>query len=327
MKRPLISIIVPVYNVEKYLDKCVDSIVKQSYENIQIILVDDGSLDRCPKLCDAWKKKDERIIVIHKCNGGLSDARNIGLEHASGDYIAFVDSDDYIDINMYQYLLDKMVEYDCDIIQCDFRKIDESDNYIKSFDMIPKYSEFNREESIVSLIDESCINQMVWNKLYKRFIFDDLRFEVGKYNEDDFFMYQALNKCKKVGCVDYKFYYYLIRDTSIMGKKFSLKRLDGLEARFRRYLFIQKKYSQYANKEKVLYWLYIIYIYQKVLKIENMEECKKACSIVKNYFSKIKNDSISIKNTSIKTRVWIYLSSISLDLVCKIRNILKINCD
>lgn len=326
MENPLISVIVPIYKVEQYLDKCITSIVNQTYKNLEIILVDDGSPDNCPTICDKWKELDNRIIVIHKENGGLSDARNAGLDICKGDYIAFVDSDDYIHLDMYNELITTMLKHNCDIVQCEHINVYENQE-VESHYSNYIYKEYNVEEALHSLILESPLRQVVWNKLYKRNIFDNLRFEVGKLNEDDFFTYQAFHICKKVGYINKVLYYYLIRNSSIMGTTFNIRRLDGLEARMNRYSFLKENYIHLASIDKKVLWFYILYVYQKVLKIENIEVRKKASLRIKNYFNLIKNDSIFIKNMSFKTRIWIYLSLISLDLICNIRNILQINCD
>ena len=132
----LISVIVPVYKVEAYLDRCVQSIVDQTYTNLEIILVDDGSPDRCPQMCDEWAKRDARIRVIHKPNGGGAQARNVGLERASGEYIAFVDSDDYLLPGMYEALLCALMQTNCDIAECDY--------YVVNSDVFPRYETIQR---------------------------------------------------------------------------------------------------------------------------------------------------------------------------------------
>ena len=127
----LISVIVPIYNVEKYLQKCVDSIINQTYKNLEIILVDDGSPDNCPKMCDDYAEKDSRIKVVHKENGGLSDARNVGMEVATGEYVSFIDSDDYISLDFYETLLETIVDNDSDVVECGVVKFYENEKFIK----------------------------------------------------------------------------------------------------------------------------------------------------------------------------------------------------
>ena len=162
----LISVIVPVYNVEKYLDKCIQSIVDQTYTNLEIILVDDGSPDNSGAICDEWAEKDNRIKVIHKANGGLSDARNAGLDIATGEYIAFVDSDDYIELDFYDKLYNVIKATNCDISICNLRKVYENNNVsVNNCDTF-EITEYSTTEAMSALIDDK-IRQVVWNKLYK----------------------------------------------------------------------------------------------------------------------------------------------------------------
>lgn len=322
MIESLISVIVPIYKVERYLDKCINSIINQTYKNLEIILVDDGSPDKCSQMCDEWATKDSRIIVIHKDNGGLSDARNVGLDIASGEYISFVDSDDYIHPEMISILYDVIVKTEANIVQCDFRKVKDNeyvDANINSYEIFT----FNTEQALESLIKETPLKQVVWNKLYKKEIFNELRFEVGKVNEDDFFTYQAFAISNKVSYINKELYYYLLRESSIMGQQFNIKRLDGLEARFRRYEFIKEKYPNLSGLDKKVLWFYIIYITQLILLSKNNK--KEMLLIVKSYFNMIKNDNVKFDILTFKENIWVFGSKISLELICKVRNILKMN--
>lgn len=187
----LISIVVPVYKVEPYLDKCISSIVNQTYKNLEIILVDDGSPDNCPAMCDAWAEKDNRIRVIHKPNGGLSDARNAGMSVATGELMAFVDSDDWIAPDMYEKLYHRLTEDGSDIAACGVQMVWE-DNTPPRMLTRPGSRTLNRDEAMQAIIEESCLKQPVWYKLYKSKLVRDIRFPVGKYHEDVFWSYQAV---------------------------------------------------------------------------------------------------------------------------------------
>ena len=172
-----ISIIVPVYKVEKQLEICIKSILSQTFSNFELILVDDGSPDNCGNICDEYQKKDNRIKVIHKENGGLSDARNVGLDIASGKYIAFVDSDDIIHPRMYEILFECINKSNSDIVQCKFKKFksldevkDDLDDYNGSFE------KYDNKTAIMDMIDNNNINVNSWNKLYKSELFETLRF-------------------------------------------------------------------------------------------------------------------------------------------------------
>lgn len=211
MNDDLISVILPIYNVEPYIHKSIQSVLSQTYKNLQIILVDDGSPDGCPAICDEYAKKDKRIKVIHKKNGGLSDARNAGLKVAKGKYIAFLDSDDWIDPDMYSLLHEKLVENDCDIAQCNFRKI--SDKSIT----IPKQSEdkiYTKEEYLKKLFADEFEN-FVWNKLYKAELFKDFNFPPIRAFEDVTFTPKVINKTEKIIYINECKYNYLIRNDSL----------------------------------------------------------------------------------------------------------------
>ena len=164
---PLISVIVPIYNVEKYLDRCVDSIINQTYKNLEIILVDDGSPDNCPQMCDDYAKKDSRIKVVHKENGGLSDARNVGMEVATGEYVSFIDSDDYISLDFYETLLETIVDNDSDIVECGVVKFYEDNSFDKYSDDL-KVTNYDTVDGLEGLINENPFKQHVWNKLYNQ---------------------------------------------------------------------------------------------------------------------------------------------------------------
>ena len=239
MDNPLISVIVPVYKVEKYLRKCVDSILAQTYTNLEIILVDDGSPDNCGAICDEYAVKDSRIKVIHQHNGGLSAARNAGLDIATGDYIGFVDSDDYIAPDMYKKLYNALIENDADVSICNYDYVD------TSYQTMNIYSPMENKiygyiEAINNLfVEYYCYYVTVWNRLYKSELLLKLRFEVNKKFEDAFIAHHIFLKCKKIVTIKDKLYYYLQRNDSIMGSKLSVSKTDELEAMFQRIICLQ----------------------------------------------------------------------------------------
>lgn len=237
---PLISVIIPIYKVEKYLKKCVDSVLGQSYKNLEIILVDDGSPDSCPKICDEYSIMDDRIKVIHKKNGGLSDARNAGLDASIGEYIVFVDSDDFIDSKMIESLFEAAVDSDADLVICDYSFVDETGMIQKNYPSL-KEEIIDSQTALNYIYQSSGVRYIVaWNKLYKRYIFDDLRFDVGKIHEDEFIIHKVLLKSKRIKVLSDSYYYYLSRSDSIMGKGYSVKSLDYIEALFDRYLYFDE---------------------------------------------------------------------------------------
>lgn len=242
MKSLMISIIVPVYRVEKYLKKCIDSILNQTYSEFELILVDDGSPDGCPIICDEYADQDSRVKVVHKTNGGLSDARNAGLEIATGEFIGFVDSDDYIAPQMYSVLLNSLLENDADVAICNYARVDEN-NKKGNASLIPcsKYRCFSQSKFIEELLQPyGGTFIVVWNKLYRKSIFQNLRFPYGKQHEDEFIIHHVVAQCKKIVCVEDELYYYTQRNDSIMSQKFNVKYMDYGEALIDRYYFTKK---------------------------------------------------------------------------------------
>lgn len=216
---PLISIIVPVYNVEGYLKKCLNSICDQTYKNLEIIIVDDGSTDCSGKICDDYTRKDKRIRVIHQVNGGLSAARNKGLDVATGEYIGFVDGDDWIDNDMYEFLYYLLSQHKADISICSHYV--EKGNATKVKYASNAVQEMSSKEAIQLLAEDKVIRNYAWDKLFKRSLFAQLRFPLNRYFEDIAVMYLVFYEASKVilkGCPKY---HYLYRDNSIMRSRYN----------------------------------------------------------------------------------------------------------
>lgn len=319
----MISVIVPVYNVEQYLDRCVESIINQTYKNLEIILVDDGSPDNCPAMCDAWAKKDNRIKVIHKANGGLSDARNAGMAIATGELIGFVDSDDWISPDMYQHLHDLMATDNSDIAACGVEMVWEdgtpSCSLTKSGCCV-----LNQEEAMQAIIEESWLKQPVWYKLYKTKLIQDIPFPVGQYHEDVFWSYQAVGNAQRVSVSDKVCYYYAQRSGSIMGVGYSLKRLDAIEAKRRRQDYLAKNFPQMENLGHIDLAFSCLYHGQLTLKNLIGAEREKSLSYLK-LISRMCGISKSYKHSlPVKQRVWLSMSRHSFALTCRLRNIFGI---
>ena len=320
----LISIIVPVYKVEKYLDKCIESIVNQTYKNLEIILVDDGSPDTCPQMCDDWSKKDDRIKVIHKENGGLSDARNAGLKVAMGKYIGFVDSDDCIDKDMYQNLLKAIIEDDSDIAACDVEML--FDDNRKNVIMTPNIRlVLNKNEAEESIITETMLKHPVWYKLYKRSVINNIVFEVGKLHEDVFWSYQVIGNANKVSIIDYIGYFYYQRSDSIMGENYSLKRLDAVEAKVQRQEYLLSQFPQLVDVACKDLWNTCLYHGQKSLLHLNKEDKKKSFDYLINIQKRYSISFKCLKDDKLTHKIWMFMSKISFKLTCMVRNILGVN--
>lgn len=236
----LITIIVPIYKVEDYLRRCVDSILNQSYKNLEIILVDDGSPDRCGEICDAYANVDKRIKVIHKKNGGLSDARNIGIEIAQGKYVSFIDSDDWISREYVEKLYKLLINNNADISVCNFIKtLTETLQVEHVQEEIYKYSNV---EALEQLYDKFSVQMVIaCGKLYKRNLFDDIRFPVGRIHEDEFTTYRLIYKANQIVLTTEPLLYYWQREDSITGVGFSIKnKLHAIDAFLERAEFLKK---------------------------------------------------------------------------------------
>lgn len=244
----LISIIIPVYKVEKYLEKCIQSVINQTYENLQIILVDDGSPDNCGKICDEYAKKDHRIEVIHKSNGGLSDARNKGLEIAKGEYIGFVDSDDYIEADMYEVLYNLLKQYNADVSICNFYTVSQGKISIKNADN--GINEYNRIEILKEILLDKNIQSYAWNKLYKKELFDEIKYPIGKKYEDIGTTFYLLEKCNKVVVTGKSEYYYINRQDSIVNNVTESTITDYIELIMQRYDYIEKNIKELSSYNK-----------------------------------------------------------------------------
>lgn len=319
--KELISVIIPIYNVEKYLSRCVDSIINQTYANLEIILVDDGSPDNCPQICDDYAKRDTRIKVIHKINGGLSDARNAGVEIATGDLISFVDSDDWIDKKTYELIVNKMEETDCNIGAFGYVKTSQDNEravYSDSFTIL------DAEQAIGATIENVSVGTVVWNKVYRRRVLDDLKFRVGKYNEDEFFTFYALDKAERIVYLHSKLYFYFQRPNSIMGC-YSLKRLDMLDGVYERMIFTEKFYPNIALKTKISFCGCCIYHYQMILRNKSVDNDNIGKDKILNYRRKIKLNYREIVGVPAIEKISLLLSNYSLGLkiICKFRNMIK----
>lgn len=244
IESPLISIIIPVYNVEKYVTRCLDSIIKQTYSKLEIIVVDDGSTDSSGRICDEYKRRDERINVIHKSNGGLSDARNVGIDEACGEYISFVDSDDWVTNDYIDSMYRVLVANACDIVICGSRNVSEEDVREKKTKEKSKVC-FNGE-AVKQLLYQR-ISTSAYGKLYKFDLWNDVRFQVGKLYEDVEPVYMVFQKSKKVIMTNKCNYYYFHRPESIVNQKFSIKKMDYVKNCRKVLEDVKKNYPQYEN--------------------------------------------------------------------------------
>lgn len=259
--RELVSIIVPVYNVAPYLERCLASLTGQTYKNIEILLVDDGSTDASGTLCDVWQAKDGRIKAFHKTNGGLSDARNYGLERASGDYVCFIDSDDWLDLQFIEVMLGALVDTGSDIVECDYLSTDRSQPIPDSTPTAYEYEVFAEKECFRRFLTNHFFVS-VCNKLYRRHILENQPFRKGAYHEDEYWTYKIFARARKACRLRYTGYFYFQRPGSIVHTSPSLKRLtDAFVAGKERIDFIESRYPEYASigYSKMMYTCMYLY--------------------------------------------------------------------
>ncbi len=318
MATPLISIIVPVYMAEKYLDKCVQSLVDQTYENLEILLVDDGSPDRSGAMCDAWAEKDSRIRVLHKENGGTGTARNLAIECSKGELIGFVDNDDYISPDMYQ-LLYSMLDEKTDIAECGF--IPTYDDSAEFPDCGEKPQWFPIQEAMRMHIHDGYFRQVIWNKLYRKELIQDARFPEGITMDDEFFTYKLLGRARGAAHCDKVCYAYRQQPESITHKPYSMKRLTGIRAKEERLEFLREKMPELVPAAEENLYFTCMYAMQMCMLAFAGEELKKAKDILWQALNKIPAPK-PMKTKTWKENVWIILARISFEKTCALRNFL-----
>lgn len=308
MKRELISIIIPIYNTQKYLSKCIDSILSQTYDHLEIILIDDGSTDESGKICDEYAKIDNRIRVAHKENGGLSDARNFGLSISCGQIVLFVDSDDWIESEMIEVLYTNMVQNNSDISICGF-------NFVINGNKLSK----NRDMDVIVYDTYSAIEDMykckkfashVWNKLIRKALFEGIEFPIGKIYEDQYITTSLILKSQTVCYTDRAFYNYVIRNESITQLKYSEKQLHLLYATENNISAVQSKYPDLSSYVK-FNWVnhYIDLLTKAILDKQDISYFKKNKKKAKEYAWGFTTWE---KCFSIKIRWYVIKSSITL---------------
>ena len=275
-----ISVIVPVYKVYNYLEKCFNSIANQTYKNLEIILVDDGSPDDCGKLCDELALRDKRVKVIHKPNGGLSDARNRGIEEATGEFLSFVDSDDYIDEDMISYLHENLVKHKADISTCAIQYLKNSQKTI--FDENHIEGLFESEEAIKQSLYGPLSSVSACNKLFKKCLFEEIKFPVGITHEDAYTIPKIFLKANKIYMSSTpKYNYNYMRDDSITTKPFNEKNLDLVEAFITNKKIVTKVYPSLADVFQYRIYLAYIEVFKKIIISANYKQS--------SYYKELKN--------------------------------------
>lgn len=302
----LVSVIVPVYNVEKYIDKCVHSLISQDFPNLEIILVDDGSTDSSGKKCDEWKQKDHRISVIHKRNGGLSDARNAGLEIATGDYVGFVDSDDYIETDMYSLLVEAIEKYDADISCCRYSKVF-SDGRVDRIGDNHQINVFEEIDCLKEYLYGKNIDPFVCNKLYKASLVNGnksdnpIRFINGIVGEDNPFNTQILQRTHRMVVVGESKYNYLqSRPGAITNNVISQKKIDSILWWNSIRVECKQKYPElekYALRRQMIFY---IGLYKTIWNMKNYQQLgKDILSFIKEHKQEVLQDDLFEKEIKV----------------------------
>ena len=316
----LISVIVPVYNVKEYLDRCVESLRRQKYTKLEIILVDDGSTDGSGEKCDYYSKLDSRIKVIHKINGGLSDARNVGIESCRGELVAFVDSDDWVSNEYISLMYDNLKEFQADISGCSFRYV--TDYTQISIGENEKVRVWNSEEALRALLQQDEYTTSAWGLLIKRYLFDDICFPVGMFYEDLGTVYKLLHKATKIVNTSAVLYFYYIREGSIQNKKFVEKHLDELVLAKELYLFIKCNYPkiEFAARERLVgVCFHLILMMERHYCSKSSYSCEIMNIIKNNRYAVLKD-----KRTTAKVKYACLLSYLGIDAVRLVYRLLNI---
>lgn len=276
----LITISVPVYNAEKYLSKCIESIINQTYTNLEILLIDDGSSDNSYEICNEYSKRDSRILVIHKENGGLCSSRNVALDCMTGDYIMFVDCDDWIEYNMVAYLYENLLENDLDIISCGGFDHMESTGKV-SVKQRKGTKIFNSEEALLDFYtNQNYTFDAIQCKLYKKECFENIRFVLGRTTDDTLTTPMIMHVCKKMGYFDIPLYNYLVREGSMTRTPYNQHSIDKVLAYLDNIDFISKNYPRVLPFIKVRL---ISAVVTNILKLELTNQCQLYESDMKQY--------------------------------------------
>lgn len=293
-KLPLISVIVPVYNVQPYLARCVDSILSQTYRNLEIFLVDDGSPDDCGHMCDEYKKADSRVKVIHKKNGGLSDARNVAIDIASGDYVLCVDSDDYIHHAMIEVLYLSLKKHGCDISIASYLNVADQYEPDLSSKKENRTKVFDVQSGLEAMLYQKDITTSAWGKLYKAELFTNIRYPKGKLCEDLDTTYKLFAKSKKIVLNSAKLYFYLQRDNSIINSSFKPARMDALKFAEDQLTFVEREFPAIKKAACNRFFMEAVFIGIQILfSSVYKKEYKRCKAIIKRYRIDVARDGES----------------------------------
>ncbi|WP_088034126.1 glycosyltransferase family 2 protein [Evansella clarkii] len=319
-----ISIIVPVYNLEKFIAKCVESILSQTFTDFQLILVNDGSTDNSGKLCDYYAAIDQRVKVIHKENGGVASSRNAGLTASEGKYIGFVDNDDYIHESMYEILYNTAVIHSSDIVVCDFKKVMEGQFIdISSLQNPLSVRNMNNIDALNQLYTENGLTFVCpWNKIYKRELFDDIKYEEGFINDDETIAHKLLYESDRTTYINLQLYYYVQREGSQMNSPFNIKRLDAVYILKSRALFFKEKNEKDLQQKALKHFLEKFFWYYSLAGI-HIDRKNKEMKKLKSTFDSSFFELITHREFGWKQKIYLTLFRISPSMYDVIKNLLE----
>ena len=304
----LISVVIPVYKVEKYLDKCLESVINQTYEKLEIILVDDGSPDNCPKMCDEWAKKDKRIRVIHKKNGGLSDARNKGIDIATGEYITFIDSDDYVELNYVEFLYNLVKDNNAEISM--------GKQYVRYSDKTLNTGTnelyvLNSHDTLDKILYSEDFDVSAWAKLYKLELFKNIRYPKGRLFEDSATTYKLIDNANTIVLKSEPIYNYIMRNDSITNETFNEKKFDLIKSTEEMCTYISNKYKDLESgcKRRLMY-AYLSTLTQ-LIKCKKIN--KKYKNRIMNYIKENRKEILKDKRIPKRDRLALYVTYLGIN--------------
>ena len=319
MSKPLVSIILPVYNAQNHIARCLESICAQSWQNIEVIVLNDGSKDHSLPVCEEFRARDSRIVLVDKENSGVSDTRNLGLKLASGKYVQFVDSDDYIAPGCYQYL-HTLLEEGADIAECDFVETERNDAVFGTD--AGEISFYTPLEAMRCHIRDTAFRQLIWNKLYRRETVGDIRFPVGTKIDDEFFTYRVLGNAKRLVRSTRKLYAYRQQPDSVMHGGFSLRRLEGVQAQEQRLAYLKTHMPSLEYEGRANLFLYCQYVMQMSIQYLSGEELRQAKESLRKTVSGL-TPLLPSRKLSPAGNVWLVLGQLSFEGSCRLMNCLE----
>lgn len=300
---PLITVVVPIYKVEQFLILCIESIIKQTYKNLEIILVDDGSPDNSGKICDEYAIIDSRIKVIHKTNGGLSEARNVAIDISKGEYITFVDSDDYLEILYIEKLYQAIIHNSSDIAICNFYFYKNTSKNLKVAFHIRGNITLTANEALKSLLYQKNIETSAWGKLFKKELWKTTRFPKGKLFEDISTIYKTFLDASRVTIIPDPLYIYRLRNDSIMGSKFNIKKMDAIYSSFE-----MVKGIQITGNSELITAAYCRYISMCFNILFQTKKDSKEEEYILNEIKKYRKKTLTDCHARLKTKIALLLS-------------------